>query len=83
MTASLAGSNSSRKASKPSPSGDDDPLPAPGPVTVCGRCLAPLDPAKPHPQPCGWAQYKENGPKGGRPPAFGNKTNNFRIAPYS
>ena len=83
MTASLAGVNSSRKASKPSPSGDDDPLPAPGPVTVCGRCLAPLGPAKPHPQPCGWAQYKENGPKGGRPPAFGNKTNNFRIAPYS
>ena len=57
----LEGANSSRKSYKPSPSGDDDyPLPAPGPVTVCGRCLAPLGPGKPHPQPCGWTQYREN-----------------------
>ena len=61
MSASLVGAGSSKNASKPSTSGeDDDPLPPPGPVTVCGRCLAPIGPGKPHPQPCGWAQYREN-----------------------
>ena len=25
-----------------------------------GRCLAPLGRGKPHPQPCGWLEYREN-----------------------
>ena len=61
---SSAAASTSKKAMNPNPpisSGvDDDPLAPPGPVTVCGRCMAPLGRGKPHPQPCGWLEYREN-----------------------
>ena len=58
VAASVANAGTSKKK-LPSTS-DDDTLPPPRSVTVCDRCLAPLGPGLPHPQPCGLREFRDN-----------------------